>query len=667
MKATLVTKIAGVIVMTFVIMISISAVTNYRNTIDDSAKVYHLLQESILKASYTTINITMNIEAEQHLKFIAEQLNHIQRDDFASVRRALSGVQYTVKYPDIWVVYEDNGDFIDEWLEDKAPASFSNTLTPIPSAYKDMREAQWYVQAKQKGGFIVTPAYLSKGGKLAGQHLATAALPFFQEGKFAGVIATDIPLDLFQERFKNFDTPDFPSLNIYILDQNGETVSHEITELVLDGKATPQEIAIVKAAKQNPHNVINLVDHTNTERIAHYQVMPFGWIMVASANYEDYTKAANITALKNLGINAVLIVVGSLLLYFTIKFFLKPLTQITRGLTHFFSYLNHNTNTANLIQIKSNDEFGTMAKEINQNIQNIQKGLEKDETAIAQSAQTAKAVEEGDLTARIVENPHNPQLIELKNVLNNMLDVLQNKVGSNMNAIHQVFESYKSLDFTTEVPNAQGAVETTTNILGEEIRKMLSSSEHYAKDLVQQTIDLQDSMNKLLDGSSSQASSLQQSAAAIEEISSSMQNVSDKTAEVTRQAEDIKNIVGVIKDIADQTNLLALNAAIEAARAGEHGRGFAVVADEVRKLAERTGKSLNEIEANVNVLVQGINDMSESIKEQAAGVGQINEAIAQLESVTQDNVSVANSTNDITRLVNQIADDILSDVNKKKF
>ncbi|MDY5557424.1 MAG: methyl-accepting chemotaxis protein, partial [Helicobacter sp.] len=65
--------------------------------------------------------------------------------------------------------------------------------------------------------------------------------------------------------------------------------------------------------------------------------------------------------------------------------------------------------------------------------------------------------------------------------------------------------------------------------------------------------------------------------------------------------------------------------------------------------------------------VQGVNDMSESIKEQTAGVTQINEAIAQLESVTQDNVSVANNTNDITLQVNSIADDILADVNKKKF
>ncbi|MDD6055381.1 MAG: methyl-accepting chemotaxis protein [Helicobacteraceae bacterium] len=174
-------------------------------------------------------------------------------------------------------------------------------------------------------------------------------------------------------------------------------------------------------------------------------------------------------------------------------------------------------------------------------------------------------------------------------------------------------------------------------------------------------------MGKLVQGSHSQASSLEQTAQAVEEITSSMQSVSQKTQEVIHQSSDIKNVVSVIRDIADQTNLLALNAAIEAARAGEHGRGFAVVADEVRKLAERTSKSLSEIDANINILSQGVNDMGESIKEQTAGIEQINEAISQLDGITQNNLSIADGTSAVSKEVGGIAQNIIDDTNKKKF
>lgn len=101
----------------------------------------------------------------------------------------------------------------------------------------------------------------------------------------------------------------------------------------------------------------------------------------------------------------------------------------------------------------------------------------------------------------------------------------------------------------------------------------------------------------------------------IQRVAGKEHELSGNLQSLVGNAQETKAILVTIGDIADQTNLLALNAAIEAARAGEHGRGFAVVADEVRKLAERTQKSLAEISATINVLIQAINDSSESLNQ----------------------------------------------------
>ena len=108
--------------------------------------------------------------------------------------------------------------------------------------------------------------------------------------------------------------------------------------------------------------------------------------------------------------------------------------------------------------------------------------------------------------------------------------------------------------------------------------------------------------------------------------------VSDNLKALTENAEDIKGILNIISDISDKTNLLALNAAIEAARAGEHGRGFAVVADEVRKLAENTQKSLTEINASVNVIVQSISDASSSVETNAQSALELVEISKELQT-----------------------------------
>ncbi|MGJ0309381.1 methyl-accepting chemotaxis protein [Aliarcobacter cryaerophilus] len=401
----------------------------------------------------------------------------------------------------------------------------------------------------------------------------------------------------------------------------------------------------------------------------------------------------------------------------------SSLNIFQNGLLSFFAFSNKESSNVELINLDGNDEFGIMAKVINQNIQKTQDLINQDNVLIEDVKRVVNEVKSGNLNIKIEKSTINDELEELKSSFNEMLEVTKSNVCSDINKVLSVLDSFSKLDFRVKIDNDNGKVATGINNLSNIINHMLVENKSNGLTLEESSKMLLFNVNKLNISSNEAAASLEETAAALEEITSNIRNNTESIAkmsqlsngvtkavnegqamanqtttamdEINTQVNLVNEAIGVIDNIAFQTNILSLNAAVEAATAGEAGKGFAVVAQEVRNLATRSAEAAKEIKAiveratvkanegkeiatnmiegyknlnsNISSTMNLISDIENASKEQLLGIEQINDAVNQLDQQTQQNAMVASQSHDIAQSTDEIAKLIVQDANQKEF
>jgi methyl-accepting chemotaxis protein len=416
----------------------------------------------------------------------------------------------------------------------------------------------------------------------------------------------------------------------------------------------------------------------------------------------------------------ILSILTIVLIFFLVKRATNPIESLKSGFTNLIE--SNDTNIR--LSVQSKDEISEVADLFNSYMDKVNAGLALDAKVIEEANDVLEKTGNGFFVYNVNSKAANPHVEDLKNKLNTMISGTR----TTLEKINATLKQYSESKFDAQIDDKGiygdlGSLTAGIKLVGHNTSEILAMIMNTGDSLNENTQTLSDAASNLSKSSNKQAASLEETAAALEQITSNIKGTNEAAAkmkqlsqqvtasakngedlanqtahsmeDINKQVSSINEAIEIIDQIAFQTNILSLNAAVEAATAGEAGKGFAVVAQEVRNLASRSAEAAKEIKDIVEAasmkakggqeisskMIEGYNELNQNItdtiimidnvsnaaKEQEGGIRQINDAVTTLDQVTQQNAGVAEEISNMSSLIANMSNSLVTAASRASF